>query len=107
MEREDRRNTDYARIDGDDDDDDDDDDFVGDGAVPKRGSIKTVSFQVTQHRVQLVKKCAKEESFYPLLEEYDFKADLRNARIAIDLRPSTQIRPYQERSLNKVLSSPL
>ena len=38
-----------------------------------------------------------------LLEEYDFRADRRNPDLPIDLKPSTSIRSYQERSLSKML----
>ena len=41
---------------------------------------------------QLVKRSAKEESRYPLMEEYDFKNDLVNPILNMDLRPSTRIR---------------
>jgi hypothetical protein len=42
--------------------------------------------------MQLVKRSAKEESHYPLMEEYDFKNDHRNPVLNMDLRPSTRIR---------------
>jgi DNA excision repair protein ERCC-3 len=53
----------------------------------------------------LVKKTAKEDSHYPLLEEYDYEYDLKNPKLNISLRPSTQIRHYQERSLNKMFGN--
>jgi hypothetical protein len=43
-----------------------------------------------------VKRSAKEESHYPLLEEYDFRADWRNPGLLLDLRPSTLIRVNQQ-----------
>ena len=55
--------------------------------------------------VQTVKRSAKEESHYPLMEEYDFKNDRNNPVLAIDLRPSTRIRPYQEKSLSKMFGN--
>ena len=42
---------------------------------------------------------------YPVLEEYEFKNDQRNANLEIDLKPSTQIRDYQERALSKMFSN--
>ena len=39
---------------------------------------------------------------YPILEEYDFRSDSANADLEIDLRPGTQIRPHQEKSLSKM-----
>ncbi len=118
VQEEDRRNL-MSNIGIDDDsdsaDDEDaaaavDDDELNSGAlvVPKMPviKVKTVhSFKVAQSRVQLVKKCAKEESYYPLLEEYDFKVDNKNPRLLIDLKPITAIRPYQERSLNKMFGN--
>jgi DNA excision repair protein ERCC-3 len=75
--------------------------------------------------VQLVKRSAKEESHYPLMEEYDFKNDHRNPVLNMDLRPSTRIRvkitfqfstyssdqltmfeqPYQEKSLSQMFGN--
>ncbi|GMG21054.1 unnamed protein product [Ambrosiozyma monospora] len=40
-----------------------------------------------------------------MLEEYDFRNDNRNAQLDIDLKPSTQIRPYQEKSLSKMFGN--
>ncbi|TVY22338.1 General transcription and DNA repair factor IIH helicase subunit [Lachnellula hyalina] len=42
---------------------------------------------------------------YPALEEYDFRNDTTNANLEIDLRPSTQIRSYQEQSLSKMFGN--
>ncbi|KAL8303843.1 hypothetical protein RB594_002924 [Gaeumannomyces avenae] len=42
---------------------------------------------------------------YPALEEYDFRNDHMNADLDIDLRPNTQIRPYQEKSLSKMFGN--
>jgi hypothetical protein len=39
-----------------------------------------------------VKRTAKEDSKYPLMEEYDFRADIKNPNLVVDLRPSTVIR---------------
>eukprot|EP00606_Chrysophyceae_sp_TOSAG23-5_P000875 GSChrysophyteH2.ASY1.ANO1.976.1 assembled CDS len=66
---------------------------------------RTVSFMVKQERVQEVKRSAKEDSRYPLMEEYDFKNDKRNALLNIDLKASTRIRPYQEKSLSKMFGN--
>ena len=92
-----------------DDEDVVDDELHSDAVVVSAAPIikvKTVhSFKVARSRVQLVKKCAKEESFYPLLEEYDFKVDNKNPKLLMDLKPITAIRPYQERSLNKMFGN--
>lgn len=72
--------------------------------LPQR---RTVSFRIQQDRVQIVKKHALDGyapyiAKYPLIEEYDFRKDTFNASLSIDLRPSTRIRPYQEKSLGKM-----
>jgi DNA excision repair protein ERCC-3 len=62
------------------------------------------AFQVKDEEVEtLQKRCL--ELGYPLLEEYDFRRDDRNANLDIDLRPTTQIRPYQEKSLSKMFGN--
>lgn len=38
-------------------------------------------------------------------EEYDFRNDLANANLDIDLKPTTTIRPYQEVSLSKIFGN--
>lgn len=43
--------------------------------------------------VVIFRRCIELE--YPLLEEYDFRRDVRNKNIKIELKPSTEIRPYQ------------
>ncbi len=55
---------------------------------------QTVSFMLSKESatVQAVKRSAKEDSHYPLMEEYDFKNDHKNPLLTIDLRPSTRIR---------------
>uniref|UniRef100_A0A0L8FP89 General transcription and DNA repair factor IIH helicase/translocase subunit XPB n=1 Tax=Octopus bimaculoides TaxID=37653 RepID=A0A0L8FP89_OCTBM len=42
---------------------------------------------------------------YPLLAEYDFRNDTHNPDINIDLKPSTMLRPYQEKSLRKMFGN--
>jgi DNA excision repair protein ERCC-3 len=62
------------------------------------------SFEISNDSVEIVKRrCQTIE--YPVLEEYDFRNDLRNAELEIDLKPSTQIRPYQEKSLSKMFGN--
>lgn len=73
------------------DDDDDDQDVVH-------------AFQIRDDAVSTVtKRC--QELQYPALEEYDFRNDNINANLEIDLQPSTQIRPYQEKSLSKMFGN--
>lgn len=62
------------------------------------------AFQIEDHAVETVqKRCLELE--YPVLEEYDFRNDNVNANLEIDLRPATQIRPYQEKSLSKMFGN--
>ncbi|KAK5654187.1 hypothetical protein OQA88_7618 [Cercophora sp. LCS_1] len=62
------------------------------------------SFEINDDGVEIVqKRCLELE--YPILEEYDFRNDDVNANLEIDLRPNTQIRPYQEKSLSKMFGN--
>jgi len=88
----------FARLD--DDEEDDDVDIEG-----NNNSLKTVSFMIAPDRVQKVKQFAKEESHYPLLEEYDYSKDHKNPKLIMEQRPSTKIRPYQVRSLSKMFGN--
>lgn len=62
------------------------------------------SFEIREEEIENVKRRCNEIGL-PMLEEYDFRADLRNPDLAIDLRPSTHIRPYQEKSLSKMFGN--
>jgi len=62
------------------------------------------SFEISDNSVETVqKRCLELE--VPILEEYDFRADDVNPNLEIDLRPNTQIRPYQEKSLSKMFGN--
>ncbi|KAL9100962.1 MAG: hypothetical protein Q9163_003726 [Psora crenata] len=75
----------------DEDDDDDDEMRIHSIEIP-RDSVETVQ-----------KRCL--ELGYPVLEEYDFHNDQVNPNLDIDLKPSTTIRTYQEKSLSKMFSN--
>ncbi|SCU94136.1 LANO_0E05820g1_1 [Lachancea nothofagi CBS 11611] len=62
------------------------------------------AFEIANASVEIVKKRCQEID-YPVLEEYDFRNDHRNPDLDIDLKPSTQIRPYQEKSLSKMFGN--
>lgn len=62
------------------------------------------SFEIASDLVEIVKRRC-DEIEYPVLEEYDFRNDARNATLDIDLKPLTQIRPYQEKSLSKMFGN--
>ncbi|KAF2357840.1 Helicase XPB/Ssl2 [Trinorchestia longiramus] len=82
----------YDKIDKADDEDEEDKD------------LKTLSFEITQDKIELLQKtCIGLD--YPLLAEYDFKNDTVNDDIKIDLKPSAVLRPYQEKSLRKMFGN--
>ncbi|KAI1082280.1 DNA repair helicase rad25 [Whalleya microplaca] len=62
------------------------------------------AFEIFDTSIETVQKRALEIQ-YPMLEEYDFRNDDRNATLDIDLRPATQIRSYQEKSLSKMFGN--
>lgn len=59
------------------------------------------SFEIKSSHVEAVKKRCIQLDF-PMLEEYDYRNDLVNPNLDMDLKPSTVIRPYQEKSLSKM-----
>lgn len=73
-------------------DDDDDDQDV------------THAFEIADRDVETVQRECLNLGF-PVLEEYDFRRDEVNPNLDIDLRPGTQIRPYQEKSLSKMFGN--
>lgn len=72
----------------------------GEGALPR----EITSFEILQDRVESAKKRCIEMD-YPLIEEYDFKAETILPSLEVDLKPSTTIRSYQEVSLNKMFGN--
>ncbi|KAK4241703.1 P-loop containing nucleoside triphosphate hydrolase protein [Achaetomium macrosporum] len=62
------------------------------------------SFEIADINVEKVQKRCLDIGF-PILEEYDFRNDDVNPNLEIDLRPNTQIRPYQEKSLSKMFGN--
>lgn len=62
------------------------------------------SFEIQESEIEKVKRrCLDLE--YPMMEEYDFRHDAVNAVLEIDLKPTTTIRPYQEKSLGKMFGN--
>lgn len=81
-------------------DEDDEDDLL-----TLTGPVKKMfEFEVRGEKVEHVKKRAIELDF-PLMEEYDFRNDTVNKSIDLDLRPKAKIRPYQEKSLEKMFGN--
>ncbi|EFY98809.1 hypothetical protein MHUMG1_06054 [Metarhizium humberi] len=64
----------------------------------------THSFEIADKDVETVQKECLNLG-YPVLEEYDFRRDEVNSNLEIDLKPGTQIRPYQEKSLSKMFGN--
>jgi DNA excision repair protein ERCC-3 len=62
------------------------------------------SFEIQDDGVETVQKRCLELGL-PVLEEYDFRNDSANANLDIDLKPSAQIRHYQEKSLSKMFGN--
>ncbi|KAG2377398.1 hypothetical protein C9374_009309 [Naegleria lovaniensis] len=61
-------------------------------------------FEIHPNQVEHVKKRCIEIGL-PTLEEYDFRNDSSNKSLRIDLKPTTTIRSYQEKSLSKMFSN--
>lgn len=73
-------------------------------ANTKKAKLTTVAFQVQSEQVEVVKRQAIELD-YPLMEEYDFRNDITNPNVPMDLKPHARIRRYQERSLAKMFGN--
>lgn len=80
---------------------DDEDDIVPFAAESRK---KAFEFEVRGEEVEHVKRRAIELD-YPLMEEYDFRNDTVNRSIDLDLQPKAKIRPYQEKSLEKMFGN--
>jgi DNA excision repair protein ERCC-3 len=66
--------------------------------------LDLVSFEIIRENLEILqKRCI--ELDYPLLAEYDFKNDSINPDINLQLKPSTVLRPYQEKSLRKMFGN--
>lgn len=73
-------------------------------SVGRAKKQKAFEFEVKGEEVEHVKRRAIELD-YPLMEEYDFRNDTANASIDLDLKPIAKIRPYQEKSLEKMFGN--
>ena len=83
----------YEKLTGDDDDD-----------AEAMRNLEVLAFEVRQECIETVqKRCIELE--YPLLAEYDFRNDTNNPNMNIDLKPTTTLRPYQEKSLRKMFGN--
>ena len=73
-------------------------------SVEKEEGTGLFSFEVDPNAIEKVKEAAYKDLQLPLLEEFEFKGDSELALIPMTLRPTTSLRPYQEKSLNKMFS---
>lgn len=74
-----------------DDDDSDDEGF------------DVVSFEIRPDHLETVqRRCMHPDINYPLISEYDFRHDNEIRDVKMDLKPTTTLRPYQEKSLRKM-----
>ena len=62
------------------------------------------SFEIREEQIEAIKRRCNDLGF-PMLEEYDFRNDMLNPDLEIDLKPITHIRPYQEKSLAKMFGN--
>ncbi|KAJ3047715.1 hypothetical protein HDU99_009412, partial [Rhizoclosmatium hyalinum] len=62
------------------------------------------SFEISRDKSEQVRKACSDKGF-PMLEEYDFRADTTLPTLDISLRPAALLRPYQEKSLNKMFGN--
>uniref|UniRef100_A0A7E4WDH7 General transcription and DNA repair factor IIH helicase/translocase subunit XPB n=1 Tax=Panagrellus redivivus TaxID=6233 RepID=A0A7E4WDH7_PANRE len=67
-------------------------------------NLRILCFEIKpQHLEHVQRRCIELE--YPLLAEYDFRNDTNNPNLGIDLKPTTSLRPYQEKSLRKMFGN--
>ncbi|TMW67080.1 hypothetical protein Poli38472_012196 [Pythium oligandrum] len=74
------------------------------GPLDVQKTVRTVSFKIRKTMVEQVKRACLDMD-YPLMEEYDFRNDKSIPDIEMDLKPTTRIREYQEKSLSKMFGN--
>eukprot|EP00127_Corallochytrium_limacisporum_P000580 Clim_evm7s20 gene=Clim_evmTU7s20 len=80
---------------------DQEDEDLEEGDNPEGVGKAWHAFQIAQEHVEKVKSLAS-GMHMPLLEEYDFREDKRNPVLYVDIKPTTKLRDYQEKSLSKM-----
>eukprot|EP00158_Paraphelidium_tribonemae_P008407 Partr_v1_DN28572_c1_g2_i5_m73798 putative dna repair helicase len=65
---------------------------------------RVYSFEIATSQVENVRRRCNQID-HPLIEEYDFHNDKTLANLDIDLKPTTIIRTYQEKSLSKMFGN--
>lgn len=82
---------------------------VIDNLLDEEGEEEEVRQIVNQFEIQngkrdvVAKQCL--DLGFPAVSEYDFEGDTVNPNLPIDLKASTQIRPYQEKALSKMFGN--
>ena len=66
---------------------------------------KIYMIEIDKKQIEEVRRVCTEELGYPLLEEYDFINDTDTHDLPISLKPSTSVRPYQEKCLSKMFGN--
>lgn len=72
-------------------------------AVKKMGSNK-YQLQVYSGHIEVIKEYCERQNL-PLIEEYEFKKDRTTPDLEIEIKSTTIIRDYQEKSLSKMFSN--
>ncbi|ORZ40351.1 P-loop containing nucleoside triphosphate hydrolase protein [Catenaria anguillulae PL171] len=62
------------------------------------------AFEIRAEDMENVKQACNQIG-YPILEEYDFRNDTTTRNLEMNLKPTTQIRPYQEKALSKMFGN--
>lgn len=75
-----------------------------DAAQLEEDEDRVYSFEIKKDEVETVKRRCNQID-YPLIEEYDFHNDKTLPDFTVDLKPTTVIRPYQEKSLSKMFGN--
>ncbi len=70
----------------------------------KEDTSKVRSFEIRPECIEKVKEAAMAFDC-PLMEEYDFRGDLRNPNLPCNLKATTKVRSYQEKSLSKMFGN--
>ncbi|UIZ28901.1 hypothetical protein KXD40_007228 [Peronospora effusa] len=81
-----------------------DENHPGKSSGDQQRTVRTVSFKIRKTMVEQVKRACLDLD-YPLMEEYDFRNDKTIPDLEMDLKPTTRIREYQEKSLSKMFGN--
>ena len=82
-----------AEIDGDNDEE-----------MEQTARKSSMSIQIHNDDIEIIRSTCQNINF-PLLEEYDFKRDLKSPNLPIEMKAIAKIRPYQEMALSKMFSN--